>query len=95
MKCCWFNLKVAYLTHLLSVRSLVDRLEVPLRPLGVSVLREGRGGGGGGRGGRGAAGGARVVASEGSNSDFRVASLKESFHSLKSLDVHKHDVRLD
>ena len=72
MKCCWFNLKVAYLTHLLSVRSLVDRLEVPLRPLGVAVLREGRGGGGG-RGGRGAAGGARVVTSEGSISDLRVA----------------------
>ena len=83
MKCCWFNLKVAYSTHLLSVRSLVDRLEVPLRPLGVAVLGEGRGGGGGnGRGGRGA-GGARVVASEGSISDFRIASLKKSFHSLK------------
>ena len=72
MKCCWFNLKVAYLTHLLSVRSLVDRLEVPLRPLGVAVLREGRGGGGGGRGGRGA-GRARVVTSEGSISDLGVA----------------------
>ena len=57
----------AYPTHLLSVRGLVDRLEVPLRPLGVAVLgKGGRGrgsGGGGGNGGRGA-GGAHVVASE-------------------------------